>query len=229
MRATLFSLMVLAGLTFLLGCEKENLVIPQKNVQQPAWQITDDMAALFSAEERKEIEASYQEALDHYRGEKIVLPMMVKMDVRLSYSMNRDQNEGKDEIDVAITGQGAWVQAFRLRYFEVQYKPDANGFWKGEGWMKKDMSISHEEPALFFTSRKGNECFYDRSAGYVMEGILEFTGGTYEFQYASGEALRKVFVDHDDMSRGEAILYGFLVLPATPEALVEAETGFSAP
>lgn len=228
MKKSILFTMLLAGLTLWLGCEKDNFNLPQENVQQPALQIPTDMAALLSAEELNYLETSFLEAWIEHRDEDLVLPVMIQMDVYLSYPANREGGPGNGDVDVAISGSGLWPETGPVTYFEIQSKPDPQGFWVGEGSIR---TMNTPFPMyLFFTSIPdpggSNGCVVQ----YVMSAKLNFNRGSGEFRGVSGEALRKVFVSEDDYGKGVVLICGHVVLPAGASLApfeVEMENGDS--
>ncbi len=226
MKKSILFTVLLAGLTLLLGCEKDNFDLPQDNVQQPALQIPTDMAALLSAEELNYLENSFEQALIRHRDEDLVLPVMIQMDVYLSYPADRETGPGDGDVFVAIGGSGLWPEMESVTYFEVQYQPDPQGFWVGEGSIR---TMNTPFPMyLFFTSLPdpgGSDGCIEQ---YVMSAKLNFNRGSGEFRGVSGEALRKIFVDVDDYGKGILIVCGYVVLPAGASLApfeVETENG----
>jgi hypothetical protein len=217
---------LLAGLTLLLGCEKDDFDLPQDNVQQPALQIPTDMAALLSAEELNYLETSFEQALIRHRDEDLVLPVMIQMDVYLSYPADRETGPGDGDVFVAIGGSGLWPEMESVTYFEVQYQPDPQGFWVGEGSIR---TMNASSPMyLFFTSEPDLGTSEGCIEQYVMSAKLNFNRGSGEFRGVSGEALRKIFVDVDDYGKGILIVCGHVVLPAGASLApyeVETENG----
>lgn len=226
MKKSILFTLLLAGLTLWLGCEKDNFDLPQDNVQQPALQIPTDMAALLSEEELNYLETSYEQALIRRGDEDLVLPVMIQMDAYLSYPADREGGPGNGDVDVAIGGSGLWPQMGPVTFFEVQFQPDPQGFWVGEGSIR---TMDTPFPMyLFFTSLPdpgGSDGCIEQ---YVMSAKLNFNRGSGEFRGATGEALRKIFVSADDYGKGTLIVCGHVVLPAGASLApfeVETENG----
>lgn len=226
MKKSILFTMLLAGLTLWLGCEKDDFNLPQENVQQPALQIPTDMAALLSAEELNYIENAYEGALIKRRDEDVILPLMIQMDVYLSYSLVRETNPGEERIDIIISGTGTWAETGQTNFFEVQYEPDLGGSWVGEGFIGTE-SHSHTM-YIFFKSEPDPNASDGCLDNVVLSAKQEFTRGTSEFRGVTGDAIRKVFVSEDDSSKGELLVCGYLFLPGGKELApfeVELEDG----
>lgn len=226
MKKSILFTLLLAGLTLWLGCEKDNFDLPQNNVQQPALQIPTDMAALLSAEELNYLENSFEQALIRHRDDDLVVPVMIQMDVYLSYPADREGGPGDGDVYVAISGSGLWPQVAPVTYFEVEYQPNAQGFWVGEGSIR---TTNTAYPMyLFFTSEPDTGGSDGCIEQYVMSAKLNFNRGTGEFRGVSGEVLRKIFVNPDDYGKGILIVCGQVVLPAGASLApfeVETENG----
>jgi hypothetical protein len=223
--------MVLVGSTLWMSCEKELITpnTPEPEAQKAPLHIPSEISTLLTTDELNAFEASYTGALRTYAGTHTVLPVMIRMKVRISNPAQtlesnlttRENIPGGSGIDLAIMGEGTWAEVGRMRYFEVQYEPDQWGFWEGEGWLRHNLFGTNDDPAIFFTSEKWMECIPGRNPGFCMTAHLQFSGGTCAFQWSFGEGVRKLFFSEDDPSVGEVLIYGYLALFCPVECVEE--------
>jgi hypothetical protein len=212
----------LAVVFFLAGCTKERMESPPRVDAQQALIMTGDVASYFTEEEWALLQSSYEQALDVFGEENTVLPLMVQAKAWISHDpVSRENNEGNGEIDFCFSGTGEWECLCAIDFFEVQYRPGPNGFWQGEGWLKN----TGEEAMLFFTSREGEELFYQREGADHMVGAIHFNGGTHEFAGARGEATRKLVLSSCSCTEGTYILYGYVILPGQVEGWAQVRLG----
>ncbi|MBK7410349.1 MAG: hypothetical protein IPL49_19825 [Saprospirales bacterium] len=223
--------MVLASSMLWMGCEKDLVTpdAPKPDALQMALDIPGEIAALLTTDEIHAFQDSYAEARRTYAGAHTVLPVMIRMKVRISQPAQttesnlatRENDPGGNGVDLAIMGEGYWTKVGRMRYFEVQYEPNQWGFWKGEGWLRRNLFGTNDDPAIFFTSEKWMENIPERTLDFCMTAQLNFSGGTCEFQWSFGEGVRKLFLSEDDPSVGEVLIYGYLALYCPVECVEE--------
>ncbi|MCB9282832.1 MAG: hypothetical protein H6563_02050 [Lewinellaceae bacterium] len=214
----------LTGALLFTGCEKDlaTLDTPLPTAPEAMPELPGEIEGLLTPEEKIEFQRSFVNAKCIYSGDHIVLPVMIHLDVTLSQAFSSVQEEFETRnnvpgqgVDLAIFGEGSWTKQGRVRYFEVQYKPDQAGFWKGEGWLRRSLFGTNDDPALFFTSEKWTDSTPQRGSDFCLKALIQFSGGTCEYQWAFGEGVRKVFLSGGDMTKGEAVIYGYVVLSGT--------------
>jgi len=188
---------VLLGLG-LVGCEKENGVVPQDRVVGAAEAVIAD-ADLLTPE-----------------GYKLV-PFSIALEVKAHSYFDAEGPDDASPFAVTISGEGYSAEIGYVKYFERFDTRPKNGIVQGEGRIELKATVVQrcipDAPAYFFQTFP-QEIWQPLPIGsFQISAPVLIKGGLVEFEGAFGQATRTVTFIEGLLDKGIGQMEGFVYIP----------------